>query len=785
MRSSIFLILAIIWPFAINAQIVQKGIVKEYNEKAQKTPLSGVELNVRSANSTVSDQNGDFSLSFLTLKPGEKVNVRRIEKLGYEVFNKEAIEQWNLNPTNAFVIIMCKSDKFKRIRDNYERVSSESYAKQLKKEEAALAKLKDEGKLKEEEYQRQLYILREEYENQLDNLDSYIDRFSRIDLSELSAIEQDIIELVQTGRIEEAIAKYEEQNYVEKYAKEVTELREVSEAMEQLSIVYNNKIQSRDSLLAAINRQIETLKIAGGKENFEKINQLLHDIAYADTTDVNQMIAYSQFAIAQNKNNEALAALRIIKRIRDLDASDDDSVSKCIVVRRNIGNVYFSMDDFNNAEKYYLEAIKICNEYNWLDKSYPLTHIEVCETELGRLYSAMKDFDKSEALLLSTLERKLNNYYSDNNDHTIFELTDVYRELSAFYVKKQDFSKAIKYGIKSLNYFNELNDKESVEHTMLHANITSDVAVAYYYVTDVQSAIKYILLSLDSRKKLYEYNPEKYGLDLAMSYGNLGNMYSMIGDNNKAFENAEQCHTIISELYHSNPNTYSKEYAMSTYNMATEFIGQSDYAKGLDMLMDLLPTVENLYGQYPEAYSKFFVETLHISGLCEHNLGEYENCHSHLDRAINIIEKCNTDYIYTFLEPKINIFTLKGDTYKQMGSYDNAIEYYKKAIECAEVAESINKDSFIQSRISAYYNLGLLYIQLNMDEDAVKIFNRLKSKFSIYKIPQNELILYNLAKSLYATNEYQQALEIIEEGLELFPDSEGLWHLKEIVTSSF
>lgn len=132
-KSIIISALFAICSFFATAQTQQNGIIQEYNESAKKTALPGVEINVRSANSTVSDKDGNFALQFLTLSPGEKVNVRRIEKLGYEVFNKEAVEQWNINPQTPFVIIMCRSDRFKKIRDNYERVSSESYARQLKK----------------------------------------------------------------------------------------------------------------------------------------------------------------------------------------------------------------------------------------------------------------------------------------------------------------------------------------------------------------------------------------------------------------------------------------------------------------------------------------------------------------------------------------------------------------------------------------------------------------------------------------------------------------------------
>ena len=204
------------------AQSTQPGVVKEYNERLEKTPLDHVEINISNAASTVSDGKGNFMLQFRTLKPGDKVNVRRIEKLGYEIFNKEALEQWFISRENRpFTIVMCKSEKFKRIRDNYSRVSSQSYEKQLKKEEARLEAERKKGKLKEEEYDKALKKLNDDYDRQLDNLDNYVDRFARIDLSELSAIEAEIIELVQRGEIDKAIQLYEQQGLEEKYKQQV------------------------------------------------------------------------------------------------------------------------------------------------------------------------------------------------------------------------------------------------------------------------------------------------------------------------------------------------------------------------------------------------------------------------------------------------------------------------------------------------------------------------------------------------------------------------------------
>ncbi len=267
------LILAMITTAVCSAwgQTVQRGVVREYNERAAKTPLAGVELRAAGAGSTFSGEDGEFALEFLTLEPGQRVNVRRIEKEGYVLFNKEAVEQWNLSPTTPFVLVMCRSDRFKRIRDNYYRNSEERYAAQYRKERDELARLQKEGKLKDEEYRKRLAEVSDNYERQLDNLDAYVDRFARIDLSEISGVEQEIIELVEAGRFDEAVQKYEDLRIKEQLVEALGQRKEVRNAIKQLSAVESGMSASIDSLYAAAERQIATLRLAGGVENNRKI----------------------------------------------------------------------------------------------------------------------------------------------------------------------------------------------------------------------------------------------------------------------------------------------------------------------------------------------------------------------------------------------------------------------------------------------------------------------------------------------------------------------------------
>lgn len=238
-----------------NAQCQQHCIVMEYNEAKQKSPLGGVEVLVRNAGSTVSDINGNVTLRFRTQKPGDRVMVRRIEKNGFEIFNKDAIAQWNITNKGIFKIVMCRSDRFKRIRDNYLAISSTSYAKQRKAEEAKLQAMKKKGKMKQAEYEKEMTRIEEEYEQRLMNIDVYIDRFARIDLSEMSEEEAKAIKMFQDGDIDGAIKIYEDLKLEEKYKQSVENSKKAKRAVDSLTVIKMQHEEMRDSISSAIHRR--------------------------------------------------------------------------------------------------------------------------------------------------------------------------------------------------------------------------------------------------------------------------------------------------------------------------------------------------------------------------------------------------------------------------------------------------------------------------------------------------------------------------------------------------
>lgn len=237
------------------AQSEQRVEVLEYNGREQKTPLEHVEVAVTGAATVATDSHGQVTLRFRQLKAGDPVQVRRVELAGYEVFNVEALEQWAVSPSATFTIVMCRSDRFRQMCDQYSSAASESYARQLKRDKERLANERKAGKMKQEEYERQLQAVQDAYDEQLEQLDVYVERFARIDLSELSEDEAAIIALVQQGQIDEAIARYEQLNLLDAYRQQSDDLRQIGAARDSLADIREAKDETRDSLRHILEQQ--------------------------------------------------------------------------------------------------------------------------------------------------------------------------------------------------------------------------------------------------------------------------------------------------------------------------------------------------------------------------------------------------------------------------------------------------------------------------------------------------------------------------------------------------
>lgn len=724
MKNIIITTILILSALAAGARTVQTGVVREYKGKAKKTALAGVELQVYPAQSTASDRNGNFRLEFLTLKPGERINVRRIEKEGYEIFNKDALEQWNLNPTASFMIVMCRSNMFKQLKDTYYKNSGERYARQYRKAQDELKRLKDQNKIQQKEYIERLEQLEQEYGRQLENLDNYVDRFARIDLSEILPVEQEIIELVQVGKIDEAIAKYEELNAKEKLLDGISKRKEVGEAISTLTEVDRNLAADNDTLYAVVERQIQTLQL-GGADNNVKIRQLYCDIADADTTNIGWLIDTGNFlyvyaadhqaalgyfhkalasaeaqhgprseetskvmnnlGVVYNNLGEFSKALDYLQRALDIRlAVLGEENNLTATTYQNLGNTYLDSGDPNKALEYFQKALDINQKV--LDPDDPA--LAVSYNDLGNVFYSLGDYGKALEYLEKALEIQTK-IYSGGHLHTAATLNNIGMLLS----DKGDYQTALD------NYFKALAIQEKIVGPG-HPDIAisyNNIGSVYYYTGDFSKALEYFRKALDIRVAAFgEKHPS-----VGESYSNTGVTLTQLGNYDAARENLEKSLEIYKDVFGNDNEAISVTYI----NLADLSSNLGDFQKALEYQQKALEINQRLFGpDHPQVALSY-----NNIGTAYGDLGEPQKALEYLQKALDIrIKLLGNNHPYV-----ASGYNNIGTIYNDLGNYDKALEYYHKAID----SYSHNEEN--PECAQTYNNIGVALAKQGKDAEAL------------------------------------------------------------------
>lgn len=565
MKRFLFPILLLFLPLLLVAQSQQQVQVREYKEKAQKTPLEGVSLSVQNAGSTMSDAQGNMTLQFRTLKAGDQVQVRRVDLTGYEIFNSDAVEQWTISPQNTFNLVLCRSDRFKQMRDNYMRISSASYERQYKQDQARLAALRKENKLQEEAYQQQLADLENSYYEQLDNLENYVDRFTRIDLSELSEQEQHLIELVQEGKIDEAIQLYESADYLSQYNAQVKDLQEINRAQAALAKVEAEKLEARDKVQAAIHRQVQTYQLAGGRENFNKISALLKGVADADTTNLDAVWAYGEHCLNQNNFDECEKYMHVFLR----QCEDNPLLQSQSYL--TLGKMFGSKFVFDQAEKYDLLAVSTAERSFAADSVKSLRHLLNAYCELHSFYEFTNQFE-SALSFTEKLRNRLESCYNEDPENWTISLVYLYAQQGrVYYYTSNDFDKAEQLLKKSYALAKQLvEDINSIKTTDLLMNTILRLNQLYYSEKQWQKMESYMLEELNLRQQSYEKNLDNEVRYLLAVYNNLTELYynlDRLEDSHQYLDKALNCLTEVIKLYEESSIIYDK---VNLYDVASQ-----------------------------------------------------------------------------------------------------------------------------------------------------------------------------------------------------------------------
>lgn len=518
------------------AQAVQHGIVLEYRN-GEKTPLEGVSIAVANAVTVMSAADGTFTLNFRTLHYGDNIQFRRIEKAGYEVFNKEAIEVMRIGRSaddQPIQIIMCSVAALSELRDSYRNAATGNYQRQYEEEHARLEAERRANRLKEEDYQTQINQLEELYEQQLDNIESYIDHFSRIDLGSVSGQERHIVQLVQMGRFDEAVAKYESMHCEEQFENASANRLKAAAALHQLQQALAQATLSEDSLYSIICRKNDALRMAGGQKNLRRVGESLRRMADADTTSHTLAKEYANYLKRQNRPSEAIKYYR--RGIRHSKMQQDWSeAAQC---SHGLFSVLFALRQYDAAIECEANAIQILFDHPYENADQQNEQLATLHASLCMLYSQTKRYD--EAL------QQLN-----AQDACLNSITEPSDPLRLVYNR-------------SISHYNR--------------------AYIYYGQQKMQKALDEAVESADMIEECSTEDPQSYASDYLKVLSLIGNIHTTMGNKKEALSLYIKLHTKTQEAYDRNPDAMLPFFSRVSHRLAMTYISLGDKDRAQDVV---------------------------------------------------------------------------------------------------------------------------------------------------------------------------------------------------------
>lgn len=612
------------------AQSTQPLEILQYHGMDAKTPLEGVAVSAVGASSSMSDAQGMLTLTFRSLKAGDQIQFRRIDMAGYEVMNTEAIEAARIarqsasDPTASMLhIVMAQRQLLRQLRDGYRSVAVKRYEKQLKEAEEEAERLREAGKLAETEYNERMDQLEEEYETKLSQLETYIEKFARIDLSDLDADEQQIIQLVQQGAFDEALARYDQQDLANRLRQSRDDQAKLIEASQQIAAAEQRKAQENLRLRQSIDRQVTLLRMAGGEENLQKVYRILHETFLADTTYTEARRDYAISLYDQGRQEEADL---LLKAGIASDATDYDRGFMML----DLMDTYWQRLDYATGLHYAQQADSIL--------------LPLKETHYTVLTRALPAF--SSIYLRS-------------------------------YMQNDDFAACQKVIDRARQQWSP--DTLSYNSLLSYTELTRDIAEYYSRTGDMAQSAAY----LDDALRLGELSYEKFPVynSLYDAYAEASSSYAMAGEQVKASEAARRSMELIGErLAKASTKKFFPIFAYDLYVMADALGMIENYA-----LCDSLLTLEQrhqlfatLDQNYPDVYNVYqgcFMLTCVGAKLQANDLDAAERLYT---EGVHRLENAGEEG--EALLPQLSPGTLARLRQAQ-GRYDEAEQLYQTAID--------------------------------------------------------------------------------------------------------
>jgi len=775
----ILLLCLIILPFIVNSQTTVKGIVTKQN--SGNKPLAGVQIKALGSTPEQTDNAGLFQMVFTSKKPGDRIVVSEISKKGYEIVNKDVVNNWLIpgNSGDKTKIVMCPEGLIAQNTLKYYDISLAGLTKAYKNRIMQLQEERDKALIDAKTFGDQAKTLADQFKNQQKQLDVLADKFARENFDDCSSIHKQAFELFKLGDIDEAIHILETINSED----EIMKAQKMKLNADSVILQNISKLKFQGDLYVNIFR-------------FEDAEKAYETAVNADTANFESVMALMKFLTDQRQYEKSIkwgnSALKLAKT----------DIKKAQIQQR-IGTAYFMMNEFDKAEVCGAEALKIYKDLASVNPQIHNKNVAMALWSLAKAYRKNNLFDKSEANFIEAISilkaLSISNPLQDNTLERILTLT----ELALLYDLKKDYKMATIYyseaeklcadsAVLNPNKYNhslalikerignlqsDFGEYEKAEIYYTEAlKIQSDLAQTNPQVYNSYVAMCFGNLSLVQRKMkeyvkaqtniqanirisrdLIKLNPLQHNINLAICLWNFAVLQSELKLNDSAEISFNEAVNLYREILKNNPNAYQSDLAKLLGDFAAFQLNNKQYDKAEVNLNESLKILRELAQLNPQVYNSSLASTLCNYAFVELQKGNSESGEAIFNEAIGIYRdliKINPNtYSMKIIQALNNYAILNAENRK----YDKALAYYTEALNI--LIPIAKNNTRLNSELALNYSNIAYYLILTEKFEEAEVF--VKKGIAIDSTQQ--LMQTNLAMAFLFQGKYEEAKKIYIE----------------------
>ena len=434
---------------------------------------------------------------------------------------------------------------------------------------------------------------------------------------------------------------------------------------------------------------------------------------------------------------------------------------------------YDQLDEFYRQVSYYIESGELVKADSVLQTRGNLSEQvkeqlqkgQAIKNEDEKLQKAKEVYESDK----EELARRCYSYYETFSAQHLNDTAAYYLELRASLdttnVKWQndageylleylaDYDKALGYFNKALRQTEAENGGEPKDAFVCHYKISA----IYFSQGDYAKAMEQCEISAELLKS---FTDENNALS-AMTYQNLGLIYSRLNNYEEAMEHMEKA-LAINEF-----NKDTLKLADAYHIMGTLCFELGKYEDAKAYLSTALAFREKLWGDNHPSVANSYNNLANAV----YNLGDYDKALEYIQKALDIKKA-------VLCENHPDIAT----SYSNLGLVYSGLGEYQKALECFDQALKIRKTVFGENHpiiADCYNNYGVVYDNLDSLNKALECFNmslKIRKPLLNENHPDIGISYANIGQILSELGENDQALEYYLDAVRIFKSSIGEHH---------